>query len=307
MQRVKCGLGALEKLVETGAFDSLYGSRKGLMVKLPYLVKYADEIREKSVYIDEGHNIIEKMNHGASLLQDLEELSMKKFKITSKTGRLPDINKLQSRVLTAKDSLKSLISEFNNIEIDPVISNDDFLAIEKELLGFYISKHPFDEYESDIVKPLCDISANDRGVSGIITNLRVVNGHRFFLLEDNSGAISCIVWKSSYSKLGFDLVEGQAISIDAVVKTSNYNDEEQLQVVIDKKEQISFLSKKKRVFLLKIKDVTELLNNERLINKFKDDNGHILQVYDELFSEYRMYNTKVHPNILNSGLRIACN
>ena len=63
---------------------------------------------------------------------------MKEFKISSKTGRLPAIDKLKTRLISAKESLRFLIAEFNNISIDPVISDDDFLDSEKKLLGFYI-------------------------------------------------------------------------------------------------------------------------------------------------------------------------
>lgn len=307
LQRVKCGIGSLEKLAETGAFDSLYNSRKGLLIKLPFLTKYAEEIRKKSIYISEGSDIIDRMESGAILLDDIKDLSMKEFKISSKTGRLPAIDKLKTRLISAKESLRFLIAEFNNISIDPVISDDDFLDSEKKLLGFYISKHPFDEYENDTPKPLNEVMANDTSISGLITRMRVVNGHRFFQLEDSSGAINCIIWKSSYERLGFDLTEGQAITINATVKTSTYNDEEQLQVVVDKKEQITFLNKKKKSFLLKVRDLTELLDNKNLIQRFENTEGHVLQVYDELFSEYRLYENKVHPNILNSGLRVSCN
>ncbi len=124
-------------------------------------------------------------------------------------------------------------------------SDRERLAHEKEVLNFYVSGHPLNEYES-ITKSFSDISINKWKdpenrtqtekimlcglISGIRTN-RDKKGNQiaFVQVEDFSGKAEAIFWSNSFAKYEGILQEGRPITIYGKVDTT----EDDLKIFVD--------------------------------------------------------------------------
>ncbi len=112
----------------------------------------------------------------------------------------------------------------------PDWTDRDKLAGEKEMLGFYVTGHPLDEYKDKV----CEISTHnsdsldeseiERGanvvVCGMMTGIqrrRNKKGELWasFALEDHFGAMECMVFSTQYERLLNELKEDQAVMIRA--------------------------------------------------------------------------------------------
>ncbi|PIX11145.1 DNA polymerase III subunit alpha [Candidatus Falkowbacteria bacterium CG_4_10_14_0_2_um_filter_36_22] len=97
----------------------------------------------------------------------------------------------------------------NKVKLDPApkANRQESLAWEKELLGIYISEHPFSDYKKfleDITLPLFNLAkqANDKNsicVAGIITSIKKIYTRRnepmmFAKIEDTTGSLEVIVF-----------------------------------------------------------------------------------------------------------------
>jgi DNA polymerase-3 subunit alpha len=101
------------------------------------------------------------------------------------------------------------------------------LAFEKELLGFYVTGHPLDDYrpvlEGGGFVGIANLSdQEDKAVVTVGGTLAVVekkftkkDGKPFAVvqLEDLTGAIEILVWGDVFAKYGQQLVQGGAVSI----------------------------------------------------------------------------------------------
>ena len=305
VKRIKCSASVLELLTQVGAFDSLIPSRQSLLIKIPYLVAYSETLFKKALFVSEGQQIISLIEKGSAVyLKDIESYGFKEFKISSSSGLLPSVDKLRDRVSNGIVAYNNALQELSIITIDPILTDKMYLEEEKSLLGCYLTSHPIRLF--DVKTPnIIYLNDGDEEISGIVTNLRIKNGHCLFSLEDTSGSIDCVIWSSDYKKLDIDIKEGSALYMSSKIVTNTYNNTERLQVVFNKKDKISLLEKRKASLLLTVKDVVELLDMTSIINEYADENnGHTLVIYDTLFSEYRTYSKKVHSSILNSKLPI---
>jgi DNA polymerase-3 subunit alpha len=116
------------------------------------------------------------------------------------------------------------------------------LKHEKEVLGFYITGHPLDKHEREILRisrlTTADLpSAPDASqvqIAGVIHALKLKNnkaGKRYatFSLEDREGVVEAIAWPETYHKYE-ELVSGA----DPVVVRGKLDvDEERAQIIVD--------------------------------------------------------------------------
>ena len=163
----------IESLIKCGAFDSIGAKRSQLLAVLDVSLKNGQEYQKS------------KRNGQTSIFDLFEENS------TDKNGanyqdRLPDI------------------SEF---------SKNELLAMEKEMLGLYISYHPLDGYKEKLKKIITSTSielANhtDRSrvvLAGVINNFKrksTKNGNlmAFITLEDLEGTVEIIAFPKVFEK-----------------------------------------------------------------------------------------------------------
>jgi len=112
----------------------------------------------------------------------------------------------------------------------PEIEEREKLAMEKEVLGFYLTSHPLAEYESTL-RSYCTHLATDLpsvktkaevllgGMVSAVTHRHIRNPkpgavhtkYVMFDLEDMDGAVRCILWPEEFAKYG------EVIQADAVV------------------------------------------------------------------------------------------
>lgn len=157
-----------------------------------------------------------------------------------------------------------------NSHIEPILPDvqewkeSEKLAHEKEVLNFYVSGHPLNEYKT-IVKSFSDISigkwkedenhaAEKIMLCGLISGIRNNRDKKgspiaFVQIEDFSGKAEAIFWSNSYAKYEAILKEGHPIIINGKVDTA----EEDLKIVVDEafslNEIINNLSKGYKIIL----------------------------------------------------------
>jgi DNA polymerase-3 subunit alpha len=108
----------------------------------------------------------------------------------------------------------------------PEWTSREKLSAEKEMLGFYITGHPLDEYVSKVRELATHASDSLEGLQrgaevalcGVITGLqrrRTKEGKPYasFQLEDLSGTVEAVVFTSSYENLNQSLVEDKAVLV----------------------------------------------------------------------------------------------
>ncbi|MEM9280884.1 MAG: DNA polymerase III subunit alpha [Verrucomicrobiota bacterium] len=120
------------------------------------------------------------------------------------------------------------------IEEDRVVWNQrEYLSHEKDLLGFYVTGHPLDEYRSVLEKgkyavigELQAMKPGKRGqrFAGIISEASVKYTKRegkpfaILLLEDFSGSTEVMVWNETYQKCNPFLIKGAVVQLRAKVE-----------------------------------------------------------------------------------------
>lgn len=105
----------------------------------------------------------------------------------------------------------------------PELPERELLALEKEVLGFYLSSHPLSEYQN-LLETYCSHTTNTIGglkdrasvaLGGILSSIKLAHtrkGDKYanFDLEDVDGMIRCILWPGEYERFA-ELVKADAI------------------------------------------------------------------------------------------------
>ncbi|MCI7643371.1 MAG: DNA polymerase III subunit alpha [Lentisphaeria bacterium] len=131
---------------------------------------------------------------------------------------------------------------FCNVAIPdiPEIDQEDILNYEKELLGFYVTGHPFDRY-NEVLKPLTNYSLHNIAelkcscgvrIAGMVksfsrrTSAKSNREFAILAIEDLDTTVECMIYERTLKKLA-DVLQnikpGDAILLDA---TATYSDEE---------------------------------------------------------------------------------
>ena len=169
------GKSVIEKLIQTGAFDSFGVSRGNLLGNLERAVEYAQKRKE------------EKQSGQTSLFEDSDEKEYADF----------------------------------TFETFSELSRSEKLKIEKQLIGFYLSGDPLDEYRSLWEKAvkvdlghLDNSSQGNRILVGIVKTIKIVNSKNgkmaYVTLADYNGEIEMLffprVWESCQDRVQEDEV-----------------------------------------------------------------------------------------------------
>ncbi len=148
-------------------------------------------------------------------------------------GALFDMNELMSAAPAPE-----LIAE------DRVVWNQrEYLSHEKDLLGFYVTGHPLDEYRSMFEKgnyaaigDLQQMKPGKKGhrFAGIISESTVKYTKRegkpfaILLVEDFSGSTEALVWNETYQKCNPFLTKGSVVELKAKVEQDSRTDTNRL-------------------------------------------------------------------------------
>jgi DNA polymerase-3 subunit alpha len=177
----------IESLVKAGAFDGLGPNRATLMAQ-----------------IDQG------LAEASSLARDRE----------SGQGMLLDMMDTPARN-------SSRVAEGRDEGALPDWPVRERLQYEKELLGFYVTGHPADEYEDDLRSfrgvPLAEVEEEPEDAPVRIAGLVIAKEVRLskkdqrpwatVVVEDRTGRIEMMVWSDMYQKVGNHLMEGQPVIV----------------------------------------------------------------------------------------------
>jgi len=109
----------------------------------------------------------------------------------------------------------------------PKLTSRERLSYEKELLGFYLTEHPLEEYKEKLaslaIKPISSISDDDVGsrmtLAGMIVDVKKIftkatNSEMAFVkLEDTSGTIEAVVFPKVFAKYSSLLVRDHVMKM----------------------------------------------------------------------------------------------
>ena len=205
----------IESLIKCGAFDSIGARRSQLLAVLDLTLKIGQEYQKSK-------------GNGQTSIFDLFEKSSVGKNSDNYQDRLPDL------------------SEF---------SKNELLAMEKEMLGLYISYHPLNDYKEKLKKIITSTSielANlpDRSkvvLAGVINSIKRKNTKNgspmaFITLEDLEGTVEIISFPKVYEKCK------ENIEKDEIIITEGYLDvaEGKIKVIAEKITFIEEYIKKKK-------------------------------------------------------------
>jgi DNA polymerase-3 subunit alpha len=118
----------------------------------------------------------------------------------------------------------------------------EMLKAEREALGFYITAHPLDKYESDLTRFTTATCAQlpEKGdqskvtLGGVIQRLQLKNsrkGDRYaaFTLEDKTATVEVICWPETYRKAEIDFATDEPVCVSGTLEVG----EERCQIIAD--------------------------------------------------------------------------
>ena len=198
-----CNRKVLESLIKSGAFDSLGGAR--------------------SQYL----NILDDaMNYGHQLQKDRSNGQISMFTYLGETG---DLDELDDLGITGDD-----------LPPIPEFSPKEKLALEKEMVGLYISGHPLDQYRLILdnlrgVVPLAELrdlgERRDVSIAGMISSVRSIYTKKgrpmsFLKVEDFTGEVEVIVFSDLHERYQSDLQEDRVVLIKGY---TDFKEEEEVR------------------------------------------------------------------------------
>ena len=245
----------IESLIKCGAFDSIGVRRAQLLAVLDGTLKSGQEYQKSK-------------GNGQTSIFDLFEKNIFGENNRNYQDKLPDI------------------LEF---------SKNELLAMEKEMLGLYISYHPLNDYKEKIKKIVTSTSIelanfSDRSkvvLAGVINNFKRKNTKNgslmaFVTLEDLEGTVEIIVFPKVYEKCG------EIIKKDEIIVTEGYLDvsEGKIKVIAEK---ITLLEKYKenKIPTPKTKEKNQNIAEELHLEINTEENeSNLLRKLKDLFYSY---------------------
>lgn len=305
--RTKISDKLVDKLIKAGAFDR-YGTRSALSACLNTASNYLSIYKEKTLYIKEGEFFLELMKSGTlKTLDDFKKIDKpKKFSLS-----LKNIPKQENVELRIKNALKAKEAAYNMIlslsskafnVFETTMEKEDLLKLEKELLGFYVSSHPYLLY--NIPKDctaIVDATVETSELCGIVTNLRKSRkGTILFNLEDSTGIIPCVIFPNDTQKYDWNIKENVAYYIKSKSTLNSFNNNEFLQLILKSPEMLLPVEKKREEHLIHVKNIRYLMTDVYPILKKYETNeatGIIVRIYDETFCTFRVLKGFYNPDV----------
>jgi DNA polymerase-3 subunit alpha len=112
----------------------------------------------------------------------------------------------------------------------PPWKKEEIMAFEKELLGFYVSGHPLDNYRSvydeKSIRRIADLESNNDPkkqvrCAGLLSRVEVKYTKKdnkpfaTFVLEDYTGTVEVIAWNEAYVKCKDIIADGNVVDVKA--------------------------------------------------------------------------------------------
>lgn len=288
MKRNLADKSTVEGLIYAGAMDNFNDNRFALIKTYEIGSELVSKIKAKKIDIEEKENKTE------------EEKSKKQF-----------INSYEK----AKATLEMLETQYEVLRIvDCPEDRKHRMKKEKEVLGFFISAHPLDDFrrpEELGCLPIDDLDSKleKASIMGLIENYKVTNRKSdnkpmsFFDLEDKTGIIRVCCFTDAYAKFQELLGDDQIVKITGKVdaEVDEMTGETELQIFVEKVRAIKPDLNNIQIFISSLLEWNSCLKT--LYDKeYITTEGHPLVVYDRLNGEYRKTNLYVKEEVLNDPL-----
>lgn len=254
-----CNRKVLESLIKSGAFDSLGGARSQYLNILDSALTY-------------GHQLQKDRSNG--------QISM--FSYLGEAGDLNELHELG----VPEDDLPPI----------PEFSPKERLALEKEMVGLYISGHPLNQYRLILenlrgIVPLAELreigERRDVSVAGMISSLRVIYTKKgrpmsFLRVEDFTGEVEVIVFSDNHEQYQNDLQEDRVVLIKGY---TDFKEEEEVKII---SREITFFPAEAMQLMIRIRNdisIAEMVSMKDILAKFSgstpvylyfENNGKIL-------------------------------
>ncbi len=332
--RTNAGDSVVDTLINVGAFDNMCSNRAAINAVTKGMYASKKKIKDKKKALDIMYAEVEDLKNGIPL-------DRVKYKI--KTKGLPTLDSLTKKIDTAnatiaeqEQSIRETIIPSREIKEDL----EEKLALERELLGMYVSGHPLDPYgtaEDFGVLPIAELTETDKYATtktfGLITNLTIRQRKKdganmaFFDLEDQTGSIHVNCFTGQYDSYKNFLKEGAAVIITGSVKDKNGNshqvgansymdtnegeeikeEEVVLELTISGKavNAVAPIGKQKSVYRLDYNGIEEVNGIVDKLLPYAEDYGHKIIMFNTVTHEFGQLTTRVSSKAIEeSGLEL---
>jgi len=188
----------------------------------------------------------------------------------------------------------------------------EMLAAEKKALGFYITAHPLDSHSEVITKlgamSSAELALQESGaratIAGLVTSLQLrttKKGDRFaiFRLEDQDGAVKCVVWPEAFRKHSNQVKEEATLLITG---RAEITEDGAITVIVEKIGELGqAIQQKARELIIRLPSMTNFQTIcdgvRNVVETCKGD----CDVFVELVSEGMLVRVRVHPSLNVQG------
>lgn len=149
------------------------------------------------------------------------------------------IKEVHNEKISCQDSLFALSNEKirHNLQLEKFkpVSKREKLSWEKELLGLYISEHPFSEFQAELegyilntmhIKKGLGMGAGNIRIAGVINTIKKIITQKgevmlFVKIEDTYDSVETIVFPSVYNTSKENWIEGNIVIINGIISNKD--------------------------------------------------------------------------------------
>ncbi|MEG1501136.1 MAG: DNA polymerase III subunit alpha, partial [Clostridiales bacterium] len=272
------GREAVKRIVEERNAHGPYASMTDLCRRLPVNRKILESLVKCGAFDSLGvyrsrllQAVDRALEIGKKVVQDKDSMQMSLFDFGIEDNQLNDDTE-----------------DFSNL---PEYNAAELLAMEKEMIGFYVSGHPLDGYVPFFEKKNClntialqeEESGSMINVGGQIGGLRTLltkkgDSMAIFSLEDKYSAVKCIVFPRNYSELHSLILPDKVVIAEGKLQI---NEEQREIIVVNIKSAFKLYLRlpdsKGQIFIDKIKEFLLLYPGDGPVSVYYED---MKQYYD---------------------------
>jgi len=216
----------LEALISSGSFDNIGANRATMLNAVDKIWEYNKELKK---YNKKIITYRAKIDQVAQRLEDIEN------------GVLSSKGKKLSRL---KMPAPVLEPEWPTILVQDEMSDTEIQKTEHQLLGFYVSSHPMEQFYSKFGKHKLGIDSvmkaehkSKISFAAVVTRIQIITTKSkkkmaFITLEDLTNSLEGVLFTGPYTKYESILEEGTVYTIDGTVEQVEVDDAKSTKVII---------------------------------------------------------------------------
>ena len=210
-----------------------------------------------------------------------------------KLKSLPNLIEFRKKIKNAKsnEQIREITADIYNFNYIPDLAeNADYLKIEKEKLGAYISAHPLEKYnyiyKNPSITKISDITTSECIIIGMIKNLVIRHRKKdgkpmaIYDIEDITGTIPAVSYVEEYKKYQKFIYEGSVATFSGCIKEESRDKDGEIN--ISKKLIISKITECKtsqNPMFVSIKSHADEAYAYYALEPYKDDGGHAILLH----------------------------